>query len=172
MKIPVLAGIVIALSFPCHANAQSKAALVGTWRLVSAKDTTDKGEVIDGYGRNPTGFITYTSDDGMMVILVKGGRQPLSTLDWMSAPIEERADAYATFAAYAGSYTFSGDRVIHHIQAASMQNLVNTDFVRFILNFDGKRMTLRTTPFVKGGRNIAYEDLVWERVERLSMGGR
>lgn len=37
---------------------QSKYPLVGTWKLISATDTTDKGQVVDNaYGLNPIGFL-------------------------------------------------------------------------------------------------------------------
>ena len=142
-----------------------KASLVGTWKLVSAKDTTEKGEVRDAFGQNPTGFLTYTADGRMMAIIGFDGRKPLSVPDYISAPSEERAAAFATFVAYAGRYTFTGDRVIHHIEVAWMQNYVKTDQVRFIVKLQGNQVTLRTTPFLKGGVPLAYQELVWERVE-------
>lgn len=74
----------------------------------------------------------------MMAIITTDGRKPL-TGDWISAPAEERAEAFATGIAYAGRYTFSGDKVTHHVEAASSQNFVNTDFVRFIKSVDRNR---------------------------------
>jgi hypothetical protein len=58
----ILATALMALAFlPSSATAQSKDTLVGTWKLVDATDTTEKGEVIEhSYGQNPTGFLTYT----------------------------------------------------------------------------------------------------------------
>ncbi len=162
----IIAVVLIALSFRLCGAAQSKSSLIGTWKLVSVADTTEKGEVIrDRLGQNPTGFITYTAEGRMMAIITKGGRKPLSTSDFISAPVEERAEAFATLVAYAGSYTFAGDKVIHHVQAAWMQNVVNTDFVRLIVKLDGDHLILRTTPFTRGGLHIAHEDLVWERVK-------
>jgi len=32
--------------------------------------------------------------------------------------IEEKVEQFDTFAAYAGSYTFTGDQVIHHVEIA------------------------------------------------------
>jgi Lipocalin-like domain len=161
----ILAFALVVMVFQSNGIAQSKDALVGTWKLVSATDTTDKGEVKDAYGQNPTGFITYTPDGRMMAIITNGGRKPLSTPDWVAAPLEERAEAFATLVAYTGRYTFAGDRVIHHVEAAWMQNGVNTDQVRFIVKLEANRLTLRTPPFLKGGAQIANEELVWERLK-------
>lgn len=161
----LLAEILLLLAFPFHGLAQSKNNLVGTWRLVSAKDTTDAGEVRDSYGANPTGFLTYTADGRMMAIIANGGRKSLSVADRISAPMEERAEAYSTFLAYAGTYSLSPDKVVHHVQVHSTQNLINTDFVRFIEKLEANRVVLRTPPFFRGGVHMTYQELVWERWE-------
>jgi hypothetical protein len=44
------------------------------------------------------------------------------------------------------------------------QNLVNTDFVRFITKVDRDRLILRATPLLKGGERVTQE-LVWERMK-------
>jgi len=150
--------------FPSYAVGQTKNTLVGTWKLISATDTTEKGAVNDSFGRNPTGFMTYTADGRMMGIITFDGRKPLSVPDYISAPAQERAQAFATFVAYAGRYTFTGDRVIHHVEAAWMENYVGSDQVRYIVKFDANRMTIRTPPFLKGGVKLANQELVWERM--------
>lgn len=160
----ILTAALIVSALQSTAIAQSKDTLVGTWKLISSKDMTEKGEVRDSYGRNPTGFLTYTADGRMMVIITNDGHKPLSVPDWISSPAEERAEAFATSLAYAGSYTFSGGKVIHHVEAASVQNFVNTDFVRFITKVDRDRLILRVPPLLKGGEPITQE-LVWERMK-------
>lgn len=126
--------LILTASFPVSDWAQSKNALVGTWKLISATDTTDEGQVIrNAYGLNPIGFLTYTPDGRMMAIITNGGRKPLSVPDWVGAPVEERAQALATLVAYAGRYSLDGDKVTHHLEAAWMQNAVNMDLIRFIV---------------------------------------
>lgn len=152
------------MTLPSNGIAQSKDALVGTWKLVSSKDTPERGEVRDAFGKNPTGFLIYTADGWMTVIITFDGRQPLSVPDYISAPSEERAAAFATLIAYAGTYTLTGDRVTHHVEAAWMQNYVKSDQVRFV-KLRGDRLTLRTPPFLKGGVQLANQELVWERAK-------
>ncbi len=84
-----------------------------------------------------------------MAIISDDGRKLLSIPDRVAAPAEERAQAYSTFMAYAGKYTFSGDKVVHHIEVASLQNWVNTDQTRFV-TLRGNRLYLRNTPPVEG----------------------
>ena len=127
--------------------------IVGTWRLVAASPTSPLR----------AGLITYTGDGRMSAILSHGGRKPLSSGDRISASLEERAEAFATLFAYAGSYDVVGDRVVHHVEIASVENWVNTDLIRLV-HFDGDRMTLTTPPLSVGGK-IQTTELVWERVK-------
>jgi len=141
----------------------AKDELIGTWKLVSAVDTTDKGETEETFGSNPTGFLTYTADGRMMGIISNGGRKPLSVADDIAAPAAERAEAFATFAAYAGSYTSNGNQVTHHVEAAWLQNLVGTDLKRTIVSLQGDRLVLGAPPWSKGGKMVTTE-LIWERI--------
>jgi Lipocalin-like domain len=118
--------LLLAIVFSPAVSAQCKDSVVGTWRLVSTTATTDKGEVDKAVlGQHPSGLLTYTADGRMMAIISDDGRKPLSVADRVSAPAEERAQAYSTFMAYAGRYTFTCDKVVHHVEVASLQNWVN-----------------------------------------------
>jgi len=90
MKKGILMAALIVSALALTAIAPSKDDLVGTWKLISSKDMTEKGEVKDSYGRNPAGFLTYTADGRMTVIITNDGRKPLSVPDWISSPAEER----------------------------------------------------------------------------------
>jgi hypothetical protein len=140
--------------------------LVGTWKLVSVSNVTDKGIVKEeAYGPNPIGFLTYTPDGRMMGILTNGGRKPLSK-GWKVAPAEEKAEAFSTSLAYAGTFTVSGDRIIHHVEAATDPNRLNKDLVRVIVKLQGDRVMLRTAESLAwdDGVRYAYQELVWDRI--------
>ena len=111
-------------------------------------------------GQNPSGLLTYTADGRMTVIISDDGRKPLSIADRVAAPAEERAQAYSTFMAYAGRYTFTCDKMVHHVEVASLQNWVNTDQTRFV-TLQGDRMSVRNTPQLRAGVMITIES-VWE----------
>jgi Lipocalin-like domain len=167
MNKRILALTVLVLVLPCIGSAQSKEMLVGTWKLVSARNVTDKGIVTnEPYGRTFIGFLTYTSDGRMMAIITNGGRKLLSK-GFFATPAEERAEAYSTMVAYAGHYTLNGDKVTHHVEASSIPNWVNTDLVRTITKLQSDRVTLRTdVPFVwSDGVQYAYQELTWDRMK-------
>ena len=98
----------------------------------------------------------------MTAMISHAGRKPLSG-DRISSPAPERAEAFATFFAYAGGYSVNGDQVIHHVEISSVQNWVNTDMVRLI-KFADDRITLQTPPLSVAG-TTQTTDLVWERVK-------
>jgi len=167
----ILLSAALAIVLSCIASAQplamQKEMLVGTWKLVSVSNVTDEGIVKDeAYGRNPIGFLTYTADGRMMGIITEGARKPLSKF-WKVAPVDEKAEAFSTSIAYAGTFTVSGDRVTHHVEAATEPNRLNKDMVRIIVKLQGDRVTLRTAnPVVwDDGVQYAYQDLVWDRMK-------
>jgi hypothetical protein len=91
------------------------------------------------------------------------GRKPLSAADRVAAPAVERAEAYSTFMAYAGRYTFTCDKIVHHVEVASLQNWVNTDQTRFV-RLQGNRLFVQNTPQIRGGVAMTLES-VWERLK-------
>jgi Lipocalin-like domain len=136
--------------------------LAGTWTLVAASASTASGERSDSpFGPSPTGILMYTREGRMAVMISYSGRKPLPA-DPFLATIEERAEAFTTFFAYAGRYTLTGDKVIHHAEISSEQNFVGTDLVRLI-EFQGDRIILVSPPMSINRKTQTFE-LVWERV--------
>jgi hypothetical protein len=137
--------------------------LVGTWKLVSASSTTSTGERTETpYGVSPAGFLTYTDDGRMTSVISYGGRKPLSFGRGGAAQVEEQAEAFKTFLAYAGRYALSDDQISHHVEVSSIQNYVNKDMVRSI-KFEGDRITLVTPPTAVNGE-IQTVELIWQRL--------
>ena len=147
--------------------------LLGTWKLISVTAIFADGNIDkEAFGTNPIGYISYTQEGKMMVIFSKSGRSLLSgnsasplTAAIHSVPIEERAQAFSSFNSYAGSYTLDGDKVIHHVEIASIPNRVGKKLTRtFTLNKN--RVTLKTPPSKSDDIPKVFE-LVWEKIESL-----
>jgi hypothetical protein len=162
----ILAIFLFLISFSVRTHAQSAGKLVGTWKLVSAKITTDKGEVRDSWGPNPEGLLMYTTDGRMSAILTLGHRKPLSVSDFISAPAPERAEAFASMTAYAGRYTLTGDKVVHHVEVSSVPNDVGANMERVIVHLDAERLVLRVAkPYLRGGMMVQSQELVWQKIK-------
>jgi hypothetical protein len=137
--------------------------LVGTWKLVSASSTTSTGERSETpYGPDPAGFLTYTGDGRISTVISYGGRKPISFGREGLALMEEQAEAFKTFLAYAGRYTLSGDEVTHHVEVSSIQNYMNRDLVRSV-KFQDDRIILVTPPTPVNGK-IQTVELTWQRL--------
>jgi len=144
-------------------QAQCKDSVVGTWKLLSVSATTEKDDVDKPIlGQTPSGLLTYTAEGRMTAIISDAGRKPLSIADRVAAPAAERAEAYSTFMAYAGRYTFTCDKVVTHVEVASLQNWVNTDQTRFV-TVQGNRMHVRNTPMLRAGNMVNIQS-EWERL--------
>jgi hypothetical protein len=144
--------------------------LEGTWKLVGASSVTSKGERNEAtYGDGPTGFLTYTADGRVSSVISYGGRKALSMGAAGAVLVEEQAEAFRTFLAYAGKYRIDGDKVVHAIEVSSIQNYVGKDLVRNI-KFQGNRITLITPPTMVNGK-IQTVELIWERVASRSEAG-
>ena len=134
--------------------------LVGTWKLVSASSTTSAGERNEApYGSSPAGFLTYTADGRVTAMISYDGRKSLS---FGGGTPQEQAEAFQTFLAYAGRYSFGGDRVIHHIEISSIQNYVGKDLVRSV-RFQRDQIVLVTPPTPVNGK-VQTVELIWQRL--------
>jgi hypothetical protein len=109
------------------------------------------------------GFLTYTADGRVTAMISYDGRKSLSV---GGGTLEEQAEAFKTFLSYAGRYTFTGDKVTHHVEISSIQNYVDRDLVRSV-RFHTNQVSLITPPMRVDGKNQTIE-LVWER---LTVGG-
>lgn len=169
LKNFVLPGLLLAaMAGSAQTQGESKPPLtpdivVGTWRLIAVHSWDDKGKKdMEPYGPHPTGLITYTADGRMSVLETYDNRKPLSA-DREAAPVEERAAAFSTMVAYAGSYTLEGDKVIHHIEVSATPG-PNRDQVRYVTLEDRDHLTLRTPPLMRNGVKETHE-MVWVRVK-------
>jgi len=134
--------------------------LVGTWKLVSASSTTAAGERSETpYGPNPAGFLTYTGDGRVTALISYDGRKSLS---FGGGTLEEQAEAFQTFLAYSGRYSFNGDKVTHHIEISSIQNYVGKDLVRSV-KFQRDQIILVTPPTPVNGK-VQTVELIWQRL--------
>lgn len=144
-------------------EAFERSALVGTWKLVSASSTTAKGERNETpYGPNPSGLLTYTEDGRVSALISYGGRKPISVGGGIATLLEEQAEAFKTFLAYAGRYTISGETVSHHVEISSIQSYVGKELARSVM-FHGDRITLITPPSPVNGK-IQTVELIWKRL--------
>jgi hypothetical protein len=156
--------LVLALSLPVAARALDLEKLYGTWKLVSfTQRYVATGETIDVFGKNPTGFLSYSRDGRMNAILVKDKRPKAA--DMAQATTEDKAQLFSSMYAYAGTFTVDGNTVTHHVDISWNENWTGTHQVRNV-RLDGDKLYISTNPQSNGidGR-IMVAELLWEKVK-------
>ena len=125
------------------------------------------------WARTRTGYIMYTPDGYMSVLMMAAGRTNFAAGDMLSGTDEEKLAAASTFIAYCGRYEYLGDRVIHNVETAFYPNRVGTEQVRYV-HQDGDELILTTPPMVLAGKSREGR-IVWQRAaaegERLTVAG-
>ena len=134
--------------------------LIGAWRLVTYEAHAGD-EVSYPLGEDASGFIMYTPDGYMAVLLMAAGRTNFASDDILGGTDEEKLAAAGTFISYGGAYEFLGDRVVHRIETAFYPNRVGTEQVRYI-HLEGDELLLTTPPMVIHGKSRSGR-LRWER---------
>ena len=147
-------------------NVQARGALVGAWRLLSWENRAADGQITYPMGADALGYLLYTADGRFSVTISRRGRAGFAAGDLLSGTTEEQARAVEGFVAYAGRYSFHGDRVIHHVELSLFPNWVGTDQERWV-ELAEDRLTLSASPLLLAGRQ-QIPRLVWERVDTLS----
>ena len=134
--------------------------LVGAWRLVTY-EAHSGDELSYPLGEDASGYIMYTSDGYMSVLIMAAGRTEFASGDILGGTDAEKLEAASTFIAYCGRYEFLGDRVIHKIETAFYPNRVGTEQVRYVQQ-DGDELILTTPPMELAGK-LRSGRLIWER---------
>jgi hypothetical protein len=122
------------------ASRAEERSIVGAWRLKSFVRVTTDGRRYDQLGAHPDGYLIYSAEGRMSVLMVDGDRPAPQHSPPDPA---ERAALHETMLAYAGTYRVDGDRVVHHIEMAWDQARLGSDQVRFF-SFEDDRLLLRT----------------------------
>ncbi len=138
--------------------------IVGTYKLISStRKKLDTGEVVDTYGKQPSGYIMYGKDGRMLVLIAYDGRPKPESLESLSN--DQRAELFRTMLAYGGTYTYSGNRIEHHIDISSNEVWTGTTVIRDIAK-EGDRLvyTTRSAPFSGDGK-MSINTLIWEKVK-------
>jgi hypothetical protein len=136
--------------------------LLGAWRLVATETRLVSGRVLPV--RSDDGYLLYTTDGYMSVVLMAGVRARFGADNFRSGSADEKIQAFDSYFTYGGRYAVEGDIVTHHILFCLFPNWVGTDQVRrFALGPEGGILTLwNVNPLMIQGEE-AYSRLTWRR---------
>jgi len=132
--------------------------LIGTWDMVSW--TQRRGdEELAPMGESPIGTIIYTDDGAVSVNIMRRGRAPMASGDFVTADDNEKAAAFGGYLGYSGTFELEGQDVVHDIACASYPNWVGQRQVRRP-SFNGSTLTLEAAARVVNGV-LVTATLVW-----------
>jgi hypothetical protein len=134
--------------------------IVGTWKFRSyVRTAPDTGEYADIMGRHPNGYLIYTPEGRMMVIVVADNREPPKT-------DEDRIAPHKFMVAYSGRYTVTGGQVVHHVDVSWNQSWTGTDLVR-VFKIEDDKPIITTAPTKKYGTDDVQQisTLTLQRVD-------
>ena len=157
-RLVVLLGLFVAAH---AAYAQDREKLIGIWKLVSFEtEFQATGERKPNFGKNPNGFVIFTPEGRMMVVLTAEGRKAPET-------DEDRAALLRTMFAYTGIYRLEGDKFVTKVDVSWNEAWTGTEQTRFY-KMDGNRLDIISAWAPSGvipGRPIVRGILTWERVK-------
>ncbi len=112
-KMALLIGLASTLSIPAIAKNQ---VLEGTYKLVSStRRIVETGQVVDSFGKEPTGYINYGRDGRVLVLIVWDKNDRPAPENVGAITDEQRANLFRTMVAYGGTYKFNGHTIEHQI---------------------------------------------------------
>ncbi|ENO79133.1 lipocalin-like domain-containing protein [Thauera sp. 63] len=140
--------------------------LVGRWDILSWEQVFDDGRSELPMGEGLHGFIRYTDDGDMDCMIARANRPKFETGGQWNASDAEKARAYTSMLAYAGTYSLDGEVVTHKVSISMFPNWVGSEQRRRIqVNADGTiALTARMEEGTPQARTVR---LVWRKA-----GGR
>ena len=151
-------------AFAADSAADLQKRFVGSWKLISIEGSNPNQQPVDG---KPFGIIMYDNTGHMAVQIVRGDRSAFPN-GAFNATDKEKAQAYSTYGAYYGTYTFEPENhiVIHHLEGSLTLGQIGQDNIRYF-ELKGNRLMLSVANDGKGGR-IPFKDttrhLTWEKL--------
>jgi hypothetical protein len=143
--------------------AATQEILEGTWKLISSiRTNTATGVTVDNHGPKPQGFITYTRDGRLAVLIVRSDRP--KPQDIAKITEQERIQLFSSMLAYTGTYKFDGKTIEHQIDLSWNEVWSGTKQIRDVKR-EGDRLIYTTRPSPSADGSMAFTTVTWEKVK-------
>ncbi len=144
--------------------AASQETLEGTWKLISSiRTNTATGATVDTFGPKPQGFITYTRDGRLAVLIVRSDRP--KPQDTSKITEQERIQLFSSMLAYTGTYKFDGKTIVHQIDLSWNEVWSGTKQIRDVKR-EGDRLIYTTRPSRSpADGSVSITTVTWEKVK-------
>jgi hypothetical protein len=151
LKLKWLVALILLVFVAQPSLADDRDKLLGIWKLVSwEKETIATGQRNLFLGKSPTGYLIFTPEGRMMVIMTGEGRLGLNTK-------QHCPELISSMYSYTGMYQVQGDKWITKIDVASNPGFVGENAIRSF-KIDGDRLQV-----IAGGGRVEKDIITWER---------
>jgi hypothetical protein len=158
IAVLVLAFLVILSTHVVNAQQPGKVPILGIWRLVSfEREYQATGQKEDTRGKNPTGYIIFTPEGRMAVVITNEGRKAPNT-------DQDRAGLFSSLVAYTGRYRVDGDKWITTVDVSANPALVGTEQTR-TFRVTGDRLQEMTAWAALPDNRMARTFITYERAK-------
>lgn len=96
-------------------SALDPATLLGRWNIVAWEQLYEDGRRQLPLGEHLDGFIRYVADGDMICMIARADRKAFESGSQWNANADERAGAYSSMLAYAGTWAIDGSVVTHAV---------------------------------------------------------
>ncbi|HEY0960857.1 MAG TPA: lipocalin-like domain-containing protein [Pseudomonadales bacterium] len=145
-----------------------RAAFYGAWRLEANVFRDEQGVETWPFGEDCRGLLMYDPSGMMSVQMIRADRPRFPSEDITGLDESLLRAAFEGLNTYFGRFEVdvAGQRVIHHVEAASLPNRAGSRQERQY-ELDGDRLVLRSPPRLLGGRRLTGE-LRWRKTGNSS----
>ena len=146
-----------AATIAASVGADERAALVGTWKLVSWQVIGDDGKPQDVFGTSPTGYLVLTPEGRSIVLTTAAGRKP-GTDDAARAALQK------SMLSYSGRYRIEGSDFITTVEISWNEEWNGTEQRRHY-RIDGDNLFIESAaaPSMVLPGKTDFRRLVWVR---------
>ena len=140
-------------------QADSRQALIGSWRLVSFELQSPDGAIAHPFGKDASGYLFYNEQGYMSAAFMGADRARPDSDDLEQVAKGVNFDA---FNAYTGPFEVKDDRIFHYVEVSSLPQWQGTTQER-IFAIENDRLVLETVP-LQIGTEAPVGVLIWQRV--------
>ncbi len=137
--------------------------LIGRWDILAWEQLYDDGRRQLPLGEQLEGFLRYTEEGDLIVMVARRDRPAFTTGGQWNADEAEKAGAYGSMLSYAGTYELQGNTVIHRVDISLFPNWKGGEQKRRLELRDNNNTLAIKARLEEGTPQARTAQLLWRR---------
>jgi hypothetical protein len=135
--------------------------VIGSWKLIKFEMKTNDN-ISYPYGENPLGYLIYSENGFMAVLISKDNRNNISAENITKISEEEKIQLADGFIGYIGKYEVLNNKIVHHVKLSFIPNWMGMPLERFCEFYKGN--LILETPSEEIDGSIYASRLIWKKL--------